>query len=147
MLWVGHLREVVRDGVALVCEHQAVHVERVAAEHATHGVADERDDLIAAGAHVAVALVALRDLLRGVEDAGDGDVLVLDLDGHLALHVVDAREDAVELLLVGAELLEALVYLGLVGLVLVLDQRCHVVRLSVRGGGEWGMEPNRALTL
>ena len=133
VLGVGHLGQVVLHRGALVGQHQAVHVERVATKHAAHGVADERDDLVAAGTHVAVALIALRDLLRGVKDAGDRDVLVLDLDGHLALHVVDTRKDAIELLLVGAELLEAGVYLGLVGLILVLDQRCHVVRLSVVG--------------
>ena len=122
---IGHLGQVVLHRVAGVGEHEAIHVERVAAKHAAYGIADQRDDLVAAGAHVAVALIALRDLLCGVEDAGDRDVLVLDLDGHLALHVIDPGKDAVELLLVCAELLEALVHLGLVGLVFISDKSCH----------------------
>ena len=122
---VGHLGQVVLDRGALVGQHESVHVERVAAEHAAHGVADEAHDLVAPGADVAVAPEALRDLLSGVEDARDRDVLVLHLDGHLALHVVDAREDAVELLLVRAEPLEALVDLGLVGLVPLLYEPGH----------------------
>ena len=46
--------------------------------------------------------------------------------GTSALHVVDAGEDAVELLLVGPELLEAVVDLLLVGLVVHADELCHV---------------------
>lgn len=39
--------------------------------------------------------------------------------------MVDLGEDAVELLLVGAELLEALVDLRLMRLVFVANERCH----------------------
>lgn len=122
---VGHLGQVVLHGVARVGEHQAVDVQRVAAEHAAHGVGDEAHDLVALGAHVLVALVALGDLLGRVEDARHRDVFVLDLDGDLALHVVDAGEDTVELLLVVAELLEAVVDLLLVRLVVHADEPCH----------------------
>ena len=125
VLRVGHLGEVVLHGAALVGQHEPVYVERVAAEHATHGVADEAHDLVAARAHVLVALVAFGNLLLGVEDSRDRDVLVLDLDGHLAHHAVDLGEDAVKLLLVGAELLEPLVDLGLVCLVFVSYEGCH----------------------
>lgn len=127
MLGVGHAGEVFAYGISLVGEHEAVCVERVAAEHAAHGVGDERDDLVAAGAHVVVALEAGGDLVGRVEDARDRDVLVLDRDGHLAHHVVDLREDAVELLLVGAELVEARVDLRFVRFVLVADEGCHAM--------------------
>lgn len=122
---IGHLGEIIVHRISRIGQHQALDVERVAAEHAAHGVGDKRDDLIALGAHVAVALVALGDLLGGVEDTRHRDVLVLDLDGHLTLHVVDLGEDAVELLLVGAELFESRVDLGFVSLVLVADEGCH----------------------
>ena len=128
---VGHergvrdARQVLGQGVALVRQNEAVLVQRVAPQHAAHGIADERDDLVAAGAHVLVALERLGDLLGRVEDAGDGHVLVLHLDGHLPHHVVDLREDAVELLLVGLQLVEARIGLGLPGLVLVSNKRSH----------------------
>ena len=120
MRGVGHLGQIVGNSGALVCQHQAIDIERIAAKHAAHGIAYERGNLVALGAHVLVALVALRNLFCRIEDARHRDVLVLDLDGHLALHVVDLGKDPVELLLVGAKLLKASVDLGLASLVFFL---------------------------
>ena len=89
---------------------------------AAHGIAYERGDLVALGAHVLVALVALRDLVGGIKDARHRHVLILDLDGHLALHVVDLGKDSVELLLVSAKLLKASVNLGFASLVFIGEQ-------------------------
>ena len=87
--------------------------------------ANQRHDFVALGEHVLVALERLGDLFGGVEHARHRDVLVLHLDGHLAHHAVDLGEDAVELFLVGLELVPAGVGLGLEGLVLVGDERSH----------------------
>ena len=126
MIGIGHLGQIVVDRGTLIGQNQTVHVQRIAAEHAAHGIAYERGNLVALGAHVLVALVALGNLVSGIEDARHRYVLVLDLDGHLALHVVDLGEDSVELLLVSAKLLKASIDLGLASLVFIGEQRCHI---------------------
>ena len=120
MVRVGHLGQIVIDCCALIGQDQPVHIQRIAAKHAAHGIANERGDLVALGTHVFVTLIALGNLVGGVEDARHRDVLILDLDGHLTLHVVDLGKDSVELFLVSAKLLEALVDFGLAGLVFFL---------------------------
>ena len=119
MIGIGHLGQIVGDRSPLVSQDQTFRVQRITAEHAAHGVAHERGDLVALGAHVLVALVALGNLFGSVEDARHRDVLILDLDGHLPLHVVDLGKDSVELLLVSAKLLKASIDLGLAGLVFI----------------------------
>ena len=132
MVRVGHLCQIVVDRGALIGQDQAIHVQRIAAKHAAHGVAYERDDLVASRAHVLVALIALGDLLRRIEDTRHRDVLILDLDGHLALHVIDLGKDSVELFLVSAKLLKTSVDLGLAGLVFIGEQCWHVYIQSNR---------------
>lgn len=126
MIGIGHLGQIVVDRGTLIGEDQTVHVQRIAAKHAAHGIANKRGNLVALGAHVLVALVALGNLVGGVEDARHRDVFVLDLDGHLALHVVDLGEDSIELLLVSAKLLKASIDLGLASRVFIGEQRCHI---------------------
>ncbi len=81
--------------------------QSIAAKHAAHGIGEQGDDLIPEGADVAAALHALGDLLLGAEDPVDGDVPVRHLGGEFLLEAVDVDENAVELLLVGLDLLEA----------------------------------------
>ena len=121
MIRVGHLGQIVIDCGALIGQDQPVHIQRIAAKHAAHGIAYERGDLVSLGAHVFVALIALGDLVGGIKDACHRYVLVLDLDGHFALHVVDLGKDSVELLLVSAKLLEASIDLGLANLVFIFE--------------------------
>ena len=117
MIRVGHLDQIVIDCGALIGQDQPVHIQRIAAKHAAHGIAYERGDLVSLGAHVFVALIALGNLVGGIENARHRNVLILDLDGHLTLHIVDLGKDSVELFLVTAKLLEASIDLGLAGLV------------------------------
>ena len=121
MIRVGHLGQIVIDCGALIGQDQPVHIQRIAAKHAAHGIAYERGDLIALSAHVFVALIALGDLIGGIKDARHRNVLILDLDGHLSLHVVDLGKDSVELFLVSAKLLKASINLSLASLVFIFE--------------------------
>ena len=116
---IGHLCQIIVDRGTLIGKDKPVHIQRIAAEHAAHGIAYKRGNLVALGAHILVALVALGNLVGGIEDPRHRDVLVLDLDRHLALHVVDLGKDSVELLLVSAKLLKASIDLGLASLVFI----------------------------
>ena len=91
----GHLGLEVVYGLALVGEDEALCLVGVAAQHAAYAVGDE-----AAG-------------VSGSVGQAHAHLVVGDLYGDLALHVVDAGEDAVELLLVGLESVEAGTTLGL----------------------------------
>ena len=86
---------------------KALRVQRIAAEHAANGVGEQRDDLIPQGAHIGAALHTFRHVVLCAENPMDRNVLVGHLGGQLVLQAVDADEDAVQLLLVGLELLEA----------------------------------------
>ena len=80
---------------------EAVHVERIAAEHAADRVGHERNDLVVQGADVVRAFHGVGDVVAAVEDAVDGDVLVRDLGRQLVRKAVNVDENAVERLLVG----------------------------------------------
>ena len=120
MRGIGHLGQIVIDCGALVGQNQPVHIQRIAAKHAAHGIAYERGDLVALGAHVFVALIALGDFVGGIEDARQRNVLILDLDGRFALHVVNLGKDSVELFLVSAKLLKASINLSLASFIFIL---------------------------
>ena len=136
VIGIGHLCQIVVDRGALIGQDQPVHIQRIATKHAAHGIANERGDLVTLGAHVFVALIALGNLIGGVEDARHRNVLILDLDGHLALHVVDLGKDSVELFLVSAELLKASIDLGLASLVFIGQKHCHYAAFRFRGSYE-----------
>ena len=127
---IGHLRQIIFNGLPGIGEHQAFNVEGEPTEHAANSVADERYDDIALGLNVLVAFERLGDLALAIEDSRHRYVFILDLDGDLAHHVVDLGEDAVELLLVGLELIPSRVNLGFVSLVLIRDESSHLRRLS-----------------
>lgn len=132
MRGIGHLGQIVVDRGTLIGQDQPVHIQRIAAKHAAHGIAYERGDLVTLGAHVFIALIALGNLIGSVENARHRNVLILDLDGHLSLHVVDLGKDSVELFLVSAKLLKASIDLGLAGLVFIGEQCWHVYIQSNR---------------
>ena len=85
---------------------QPLHIQRVAAKEAAHGVGDEGDDLIPEGADIIAALHGLGDIVLGIENSMYGDILVGHLGGELVLEAVDVNENAVQLFLVGFELLK-----------------------------------------
>lgn len=85
---------------------QPLHIQGVAAKEAAHGVGDKGDDLVPEGADIVAALHGLGDIVLGVENPMYRDILVGHLGGELVLEAVDVDENAVQLLLVGFELLE-----------------------------------------
>ena len=98
-----------------------LHIQRVAAKEATHGVGDEGDDLVPEGADIIAPLHGLGDIVLGVENSMYGDILVGHLRGKFVLEAVDVNEDAVQFLLVGFELLEPGLALRLPGSEFVRD--------------------------
>ena len=85
---------------------QPAHIQGVPPEHTAHGVGDEGDDLIPEGTDIVAALHGLGHIVLSVENSMYCDILVGHLGGQLVLEAVDVDENAVQLLLVGLELLE-----------------------------------------
>ena len=90
-----------------------VHIQRIAAEHATYGVRDEAFDHILFGECVFAATHAVGNIWAIVKDAVDSHVFVFHLWHQLILQAVDIDEDAIELFLVGFKLLKAFAALTL----------------------------------
>ena len=85
---------------------QPLHIQGVAAKEAAHSVGDEGDDLVPEGADIVAPLHGFGDIVLGVENSMYRDILIGHLGGELVLEAVDVDENAVQLLLVGFELLE-----------------------------------------
>ena len=87
-------------------------VQRVAPKHTAHGVGEQGDDLVPLGADIVAALHGFRNIVLGVKDAVDGDILVRHIGGQLVLQAVDVNEDTVEFFFVGFKLQKALLTFG-----------------------------------
>ena len=113
--------------IGLPGEDEPRHIEGIPPEHTADGVGDEAADI------------------ASEIGAAHGDVLILDLGGQLVLQTVDVDEDAVQFLLVGFELVEALLALTLPQEPAQLERAGYLRKVAVerahRAGDRGGIPP------